>query len=255
MKQVPLAAKIRTIRGSSRSRRLRATGFVPAEVYGHKEKNQSIEVSGKELERILSSAKGENLFFALDIEGAKAGEPLLVVLKEIQYHKVKNTVLHADFHKVNMKERIRIKVPIRLLNAETCEGVKAGGVLQSFMRSLEVQCLPSQIPDSIPVDTLHMQVGHSVHVSDLKMAEGVKAVSPASNVVVSVAQQMAEEVKAEVAAPVEGAAAGAAQPEVITAKKKEEGAAEGKAEAGKAAPAAGKAADAKAAPAAKADKK
>jgi len=237
MKQVPLAAKIRNIRGSSRTRRLRATGFVPAEIYGHKESNQSIEVSEKELEKILSSAKGDNIFFALNIEGAQGGEPVLAVLKEIQYHKVKNTLLHADFHKVNMKEKIRIKIPVRLLNAETCEGVKAGGVLQSFMRSVEVQCLPGQIPDAIQVDTLHMAVGNSVHVSDLQLPEGVKAVSPASNVIVSVAQQMAEEVKAEAAAaPAEGAA-GAAQPEVITAKKKEEG----EAEAGKAAPA-GKAA-------------
>ncbi len=250
MKQVPLAAKIRTIRGSSRSRRLRSSGFVPAEVYGHKEPNQSIEVPEKELEKILSSAKGDNIFFALNIDGAKSGDPVLAVIKEIQLHKLSNRIMHADFHKINMKEKIRIKVPIRVLNGDTCEGVKLGGVLQLFMRTLEVQCLPAQIPDAIQVDALHLAVGHSVHVSDLKMPEGVKAVQAASNVVVSVAQQMAEEVKAEAAAaPVEGAAA-AAEPEVLTAKKKEEGAAE----AGKAAPA-GKAADAKAAPAAKADKK
>lgn len=251
MKQVPLAAKIRTTRGSSRSRRLRSSGFVPAEVYGHKETNQSIEIPEKEFTKILALSKGENIFFALEIEGVKSGEPVLVVVKEIQYDKLSNAMLHADFHKVKMNEKIRIKIPIRILNADTCEGVKAGGVLQSFMRTLEVQCLPSQIPDAIQVDALNLAVGHSVHVSDLKLADGVKAVQAGSNVVVSVAQQMAEEVKAEVAAPVEGAAAAAAgtEPEVITAKKKEEG----EAEAGKAAPA-GKA-DAKAAPAAKAEKK
>ena len=236
MKQVPLSAKVRQTRGSSHARRARTEGFVPAEVYGHKEENQSIEIVEKEFTKILSTAKGENIFFALNIEGAKESN-ILAVVKEIQYNKINNRVLHADFHKVNMKEKIRIKIPVRLLNAETCEGVKAGGVLQSFMRSVEVQCLPGQIPDAIQVDTLHMAVGNSVHVSDLQLPEGVKAVSPASNVIVSVAQQMAEEVKAEAAAaPAEGAA-GAAQPEVITAKKKEEG----EAEAGKAAPA-GKAA-------------
>jgi large subunit ribosomal protein L25 len=249
MKQVPLAAKIRTVRGSSRTRRLRSSGFVPAEVYGHKEPNQSIEVPEKELTKILSSAKGDNIFFALDIEGAKAGEPLLAVIKEVQVHKLNNSILHADFHKVNMKEKIRIKVPIRVLNGELCEGVKVGGVLQLFMRTLEVQCLPAQIPDAVQVDALHLAIGHSVHVSDLKLPEGVKAVQASNSVVVSVAQQMAEEVKAapaEGAAPVEGAAA-STEPEVLTAKKKEEAAADGKAPAGKA--------DAKAAPAAKADKK
>src|ERR1039457_5570649 len=106
MKQVPLAAKVRTIRGSSRTRRLRLSGFIPAEVYGHKEANQSIEVSQKELGKILSSFKGENVFFALSIEGAK-GEPVIAVIKEIQYHKVNDSLVHADFHKVNMKEKIR----------------------------------------------------------------------------------------------------------------------------------------------------
>lgn len=250
MKQVPLAAKIRTIRGSSRTRRLRASGFVPAEVYGHKETNQSIEVKEKELAQILASAKGDNIFFALAIEGAKSNEPVLAVIKEIQYHKLNSRVLHADFHKVNMKEKIRIRVPVRVQNADTCEGVKEGGTLQVFLRSVEVQCLPAQIPDAVPVDALHLAIGNSVHVSDLKMPEGVKAITSGDTVVLSVAQQMAEEVKAA-AAPVEGAAAApaagaAGEPEVITAKKKEEGEAEG----GKAAPA-GKAA----APAAKAEKK
>ena len=233
MKQVPLAAKVRTTRGSSRSRRLRSSGFVPAEIYGHKEPNQSIEVPEKDLSKILSTAKGENIFFALDIEGAQGGSPVLAVVKEIQYHKVNNNVLHADFHKVNMKEKIRIKIPIRILNADICEGVKLGGVLQTFMRTLEVQCLPTQIPEAIQIDATPLGVGHSLHVSDLKLPEGVKPVQAASNVVVSVAQQMAEEVKAVeavAAAPVAGApAAAGAEPEVITAKKKEEGAEAGKA--------------------------
>ncbi len=252
MKQIPLAAKIRSVRGSSRSRRLRSTGFIPAEIYGHKETNQSIEVSEKDLVKILSTAKGENIFFSLNIEGGKS-EPVLAVIKEIQFHKISNNVLHADFHKVNMKEKIRIKIPIRVVNGETCEGVKAGGVLQLMMRTLEVQCLPTAIPEAIQVDALHLQVGNSVHVSDLKLAEGVKAVQAASNVVLSVAQQMAEEVKAAVVPGAEGAVAaaapGAGEPEVLTAKKKEEGAEA--APAGKGAPAAGKAA----APAAKAEKK
>ncbi len=243
MKQVPLAAKIRTIRGSSRTRRLRAGGYVPAEVYGHKESNQSIEVKEKELAQILISAKGDNIFFALSIEGAKSSEPVLAVIKEIQYHKLNDRILHADFHKVKMNEKIRIRIPVRVQNADTCAGVKEGGTLQAFLRSVEVQCLPAQIPDSVNVDALHLAIGHSVHVSDLKLPEGVRAVTPGDSVVVSVAQQMAEEVKA--AAPAEGAAAapaaGAAEPEVITAKKKEEGEAGAKPEAGKAAPA-GKAA-------------
>jgi len=245
MKQVPIIAKVRTIRGSSRTRRLRAEGLIPAEVYGHKDTNQSIVLPAKEFNKILTSSRGENIFFSLSIEG-QTGEPVLAVLKEIQYDKVKDNIIHADFHKVKMNEKIRIKIPVRVLNGDICEGVKLGGVLQTFMRTVEVQCLPSQIPDAIQVDATHLNVGNSVHVSDLKLPEGVKATQSGGSVVLSVAAQMAEEVKAEVAAvTAEGAVAPAAavEPEVITAKKKEEGAVEGKPEAGKAP--AGKAAEKK----------
>lgn len=227
MKQVSLSAKVRNSRGSSVARRMRVQGVVPAEIYGHKEANQSIEILEKDFAKILSSNKGENIFFALNIEGSKENGPVLAVVKEIQYHKVNSTVLHADFHKVNMKEKIRIKIPVRVLNADTCEGVKAGGVLQTFLRTIEVQCLPTEVPDAIPVDAINLAIGSSVHVSDLKLPDGVKAVQSAGSVVLSVAQQMAEEVKAAVA--VEGAATAAAgttaEPEVLTAKKKEEAAA------------------------------
>jgi large subunit ribosomal protein L25 len=230
MKQIPLAAKIRTIRGSSRSRRLRNTGFVPAEIYGHKETNLSVEVNEKELTKILQTTRGENIFFSVNVEG-KAGEPVLAVIKEIQYHKTAGSILHADFHKVNMNEKIRIKVPLRIVNAETCIGVKNAGTLQVTMRTLEVQCLPAQIPEHIDVDVQNLEINASMHVSDLKLPEGIKSMQSMGNVVASVAEQVAEEVKAVVAtAAVDGAApaAVAGEPEVLTAKKKEEGEAEAK---------------------------
>lgn len=230
MKKVPLAAKIRADRGSRRIRRMRNQGVVPAEIYGHKDANQSIEVSQKELTQILQSNRGENIFFNLNIEGAK-GEPVLAVIKEVQYHKINSTIMHADFHKVKMEEKLRIKIPIHIVNGDICEGVKLGGVLQTLLRSVEVQCLPAQIPDAIQVDCAHLNVGDSLHVSDLKLPEGVKVVQGAGSVIVSVAQQMAEEVKAVAAVPAEGAAAAGAEPEVLTAKKGEEGEGEAKADA------------------------
>ncbi|HVZ79252.1 MAG TPA: 50S ribosomal protein L25 [bacterium] len=225
-----MKAKVRDIRGSADCRRLRAKGFVPAEVYGHKEPNLTIEVNEKELSKILTSNRGENIFFQLEVEGAQGGSQL-AILKEVQNHKLKNLIIHADFLKVKMDEKIRIRIPVRILNGETCEGVKAGGVLQLFLRSVEVQCLPAQIPEAVTVDALHLAIGSSVHVSDLKLAEGVKAITSGDSVVLSVAQQMAEEVKAATpdaaaAAAAPGAApAAGAEPEVLTAKKKEEGAA------------------------------
>ena len=210
MKKVPLAAKIRADRGSRRIRRMRNQGVVPAEIYGHKDANQSIEVSQKELTQILQSNRGENIFFDLNIEGAK-GEPVLAVIKEVQYHKINSTIMHADFHKVKMEEKLRIKIPIHIINGDICEGVKLGGVLQTLLRSVEVQCLPAQIPDAIQVDCAHLNVGDSLHVSDLKLPAGVKVVQDAGSVIVSVAQQMAEEVKAVAAVLAEGACGGGAE--------------------------------------------
>jgi len=224
MKQVPIAAKIRSARGSAQTRRLRAEGLVPAELYGHKETNQSIAVVEKDLNKILASSRGENIFFALNVDG-QSGETLAII-KEIQYDKIKSSIIHADFHKVKMDEKIRIKVPIKIVNGDLAEGVKEGGTLQTFMRTLEVYCLPTQIPEAIQVDVAALKVGEAIHVSDLKLSGDVKPTQDGGSVIVSVAAQQAEEVKAEVAA-VPGAAAAvpgapAAEPEVITAKKKDE---------------------------------
>jgi large subunit ribosomal protein L25 len=229
MKQVPLAAKIRQERGSARMRRLRSKGLVPAEIYGHKEANRSIEIPAKELSKILATAQGENIFFNLNVEGAKEGNPVLAVLKEIQYHKLDHSLLHADFHTVKLNEKIRLRIPIRVVNADTCEGVKEGGVLQTFLRSLEIFCLPAEVPEGVQVDAQHLKIGDNVHVSDLKIPGDVKILQDPGEVVVSVAAQAAEEVKAEVA-PAAGAAG---EPEVLSAKKKEEGGAEAVPAAGK----------------------
>ena len=183
---------------------MRSTGVVPAEIYGHKETNQSVEVNGKELAKILQTTRGENIFFALKVDG-QAGEPVLAVIKEIQFDKTSGSILHADFHKVKMDEKIRIKVPLRIVNAVECAGVKAAGTLQIALRSLEVQCLPAQIPEHIDVDVINLAINQSLHVSDLKLPEGLKSTQSMGSVVASVAEQMAEEVKA-VVAPVEGAA-------------------------------------------------
>jgi large subunit ribosomal protein L25 len=178
----------------------------------------------KDLNKILASSRGENIFFALNLDG-QSGETLAII-KEIQYDKIKSSIIHADFHKVKMDEKIRIKVPIKIVNGDLAEGVKEGGTLQTFMRTLEVYCLPTQIPEAIQVDVIALKVGEAIHVSDLKLSGDVRPTQDGASVIVSVAAQQAEEVKAEVAA-VPGAAAAvpgapAAEPEVITAKKKDE---------------------------------
>lgn len=229
MKQVPLSAKIRPERGTTQIRNLRHQGWVPAELYGKKEENKSLSVSLKEITRLLQAAGGENLFFNLAIDG---GTEQLAILKEVQYDRLSHAILHADFQKVRIDEKIKVKVPLRVRNAEACPGIKEGGTLQLLKRAIEVFSLPDRIPESVEADIAEFQINQSLHVADLKIPEGVQVLDSPKDVVLNIAAPMAEEVVAaptaavpaegEAAAPAEGAAAGAAgEPEVLTAKKGE----------------------------------
>jgi large subunit ribosomal protein L25 len=167
------------------------------------------------------------------VEGS-SDAAVLVLVKEIQFGRMDHSLQHVDFIKVKMDKKIRVRVPIRVLNAAACEGLKEGGNLQHLLRTIDLQCLPNLVPDHLDVDAAPLKIGDSIHVSDLKVAEGVKVTTDPMTVVVSVAAAMAEEKVAVVAtdaAAVAGAApaagAAAAEPEVLTAKKKEEGAAAG----------------------------
>jgi large subunit ribosomal protein L25 len=237
MKQLPLSVKLRPAeqQGSANSGRLRRSGFFPAEVYGREAKNLSVVLPTKEFTKMLSTLNGENVLFALQVEGS-SDAPILALVKEIQFGRMDHSVQHVDFLKVKMDEKIRVRVPLRVLNASTCAGLKEGGSLEHLLRTIELKCLPNVVPDHLDVDAAPLTVGASIHVSDVKVPEGVKVLTDPKTVVLTVAAQMAEE-KVAVVAPVEGAAAPAAgaagaagapaagEPEVLTAKKKEEGAA------------------------------
>jgi len=230
MKQVQLSAKSRDERGTSRTRILRSQGLVPVELYGHKEANLSLSVSRKDLTKLIQTSGGENLFFNLAVEG---GSSELAILKEVQYHPIDHSILHADFQKIRVDETIRVKIPLRVLNVDVCAGIKEGGTLQLLKRSIEVSSLPDRIPEAVEVDIAALQIDQSLHVSDLKLPEGVQILDSGKNAILSIAAPMVEEAApVAAAAPAEGEAAPAAEgeaapaePEVLTAKK-EEGAGE-----------------------------
>jgi len=228
MKQLPLSVKTRPAeqQGTANSNRLRRSGLVPAEVYGHGESNLSITLPGKEFGKMLASLKGENVLFSLQVEGGPSN--VLALVKEIQFGRMDHSIQHVDFIKVKMDEKIRVRIPVRVLNAEKCEGVKEGGSVQHLLRTVEVQCLPNAVPDHVDVDVAPLAIGASIHVSNLKVSEGVRFITDPMTVVVMISAPVAEEKAAEGVAGTTAAAAAAptaAEPEVLTAKKKEEGAA------------------------------
>jgi len=216
-KQVKLTAQRREAIGRSAIRKLKARGSVPAIVYGGKDKPQPLQVSRRDIGLMLSHASGENILVELEIAGEKGSR--MAMIQEIQHSPVGGDVLHVDFHAVSMDEKIEADVPVEPVGV--ANGVKNfGGLLEQSLRTLEVECLPRDLPDKITVDVSALNIGDSIHVRDIQLPGGVAAITQADLTALSVLAPAVEE------EPVAEVAEAAAGPEVIKEKKEEgEGAA------------------------------
>lgn len=210
-KQVKLSATRRTGTGRSAVRKLKAQGVVPAVIYGGKTKSEPLQVSRRDISLLLSHASGENILVELEIDGEKGA---LALMQEVQHAPLGGDILHVDFHAVSMDEMIEADVPLEPQGIP--EGVKTfGGLLEQNIRSLEIECLPRDLPDVITVDVSHLLIGDSIHVRELPLPEGVTTRVPADLTAFSVLAPKVEE------EPVAASTEPAAAPEVITAKKEE----------------------------------
>jgi large subunit ribosomal protein L25 len=213
----------RNDRGKNEARRLRASGRIPAVVYGEKEGGKPIAVDPKVLARILRTGQGANTLIALNLPG---GTNARVLVKEYQLDPITHQLLHADFYRVAMDRVIRVQVPV-VAQGEP-KGVKQqGGVLDIVHRQVEIECLPADIPNHIDIDVSDMMVGQSIRVKDVATNPKWKALSDPEMMILHVIIPKVEETPAPgaEAAPA-GAAATPAEPEVIKKGKKEEETAE-----------------------------
>lgn len=207
MPEIVVAALSREQKGKNANNRLRAEGFLPGTLYGAGKTARSIAVRPKEISAILRSATGENTLFDLDVSGSRHK----VILKDFQVDPVRGALIHADFYEVALDKAIEVQVHVELTG--TPVGVKVqGGVLDFVTRELEVECLPTDIPEKIVVDVSALELGKHLRVSDLLVPANVKVLTHSDIVVVHVVAPRAEE---EVAAPEAVAAEGVAEPEVI----------------------------------------
>ena len=216
-KQVKLAASRRSGVGRSAVRKLKATGAVPAVIYGAKDKPEPLQVSKREISTLLSHAAGENILVELEIEGE--GSSRLAMVQEVPHAPLGGDVLHVDFHAISMDEMIEADVPLEPTG--TANGVKNfGGLLEQSLRSLSIECLPRDLPDVIRVDVSELNIGDAIHVREIQLPAGVKTTNPAELTAFSV---MAPTVAEEPAPAAETPAA----PEVIKEKKEDADAAGG----------------------------
>jgi len=212
--QIEILAAKREGKGTGASRRLRRAGKVPGVVYGSSKDAVNVEFDHKSLFLQFRHEAFHASILVLDLEGKKEQ----VLLRDYQMHPVRNTIQHIDFQRVSATEKIHVKVPFHFINAEIAPGIKTGeGIVAQILTEAEISCLPKDLPEFFEVDLANLEVGDSVHLSEVKLPEGVEFLQLAHGndpVIVSIAKPRAaiieEEAIAAEAAAAEAAAAEAA---------------------------------------------
>ncbi|MDE2720402.1 50S ribosomal protein L25/general stress protein Ctc [Candidatus Palauibacter polyketidifaciens] len=198
---VRLTARARTTSGKGAARQLRRSGELPAVVYGRRDETESLALDTHELTRLLSRIHAATTVIDLEIDGSK---PRPVLIREIQRHPYRPQLLHVDFFEIRADVKIRVQVPVHLV--ETPAGVEMGGMLQFLRHELEVECLPNEIPSGFEVDVSALEIGDSLHVSDVD-AGGVAILEDEAVTICTVvppALEEEEEVDEELDEEVEG---------------------------------------------------
>ena len=218
MEQIIVEAAPRSTRGKNAARRSRASGQVPAVLYGGKAGPQTLEVNAKQVSAILRSAMGHNSILTVK---TKEGEQS-AILKDWQVDPVRGTLIHVDLLRVAMDVRMRVNVPVHTFGE--AQGVKLqGGIFEMVTREVEIECLPKDIPTEFRLDISSLMIGMQLRAGDIQLdAEKMKLLTDPQRVLAHVVALRVEEEKPAEAVAGEAAAATPAEPEVIKKGKKEE---------------------------------
>ncbi len=217
-KDITVSAELRETRGKNEARRLRVKGFMPAVVYGGEAGPEAVAVSPKELTKILQSKTGHNTIFDLDLAG-QSRIPVMIV--DWQFEPIKGSLLHADLKRIDLNQRLIVKVPV--VTVGDPRGVKLqGGIHEIVTREIEIETLPNEIPEQYVVNVADLGIGQGIRVGDIPLGGSVRLVSTPEALVSHVVSLRADDTAA---ATPEGVPAGS-EPEVIKKGKKEEGGAE-----------------------------
>jgi len=208
--ELSLAVEIREQTGKGAARKMRAAGRIPGVVYSRGEQTVSLSLNPAELEKLLKTGDaGLNTLFSL--RGDARVEGRTVLIKELQREPVKGSMMHLDLFEVDLAKRISVSVPVHTNGIPV--GVTLGGILEHLMREIEMDCLPGAIPNSIEIDVSGLDIGDSIHVSEIDFPEGVEVHAagelPVVSVVVLKVQEEEEEAEVEVEGEGEGVEEGA----------------------------------------------
>lgn len=170
-----LDAELRTDEGKGASRRLRRLqNKVPAVIYGGTEPPQSISLAANVLDKALSNEAFYSHILTINVNGK--GQQ--AILRDLQRHPAKSLILHADFQRIDAAHAIQMNVPLHFINEDTCTGVKLqGGAISHQMSEVEIKCLPKDLPEYIEVDMAEVELDTTLHLSDIKLPEGVEIIA------------------------------------------------------------------------------
>jgi len=217
MQELILEAQLREEKGKGKAGALRREGLIPAVIYGENKKTELLKIERRAFLRLLHGHRAEsaviNLKILSDGDSKKAKEAP-VIIKEMQYEPISEEILHIDFNRISLTKAITVKVPIEA-KGEAIGVKQEAGSLEHVLWDLEIECLPTQIPEKIEVDVSALRIGDAIHVKDISLPAEIKVLADPNAVVLSLAAPIKEEVVEEDV----GEEAAAAEPEVIKEKK------------------------------------
>lgn len=200
-----IEADLREKTGRGEARRMRRAGLTPAVIYGGDKPELAITLNTLATSKLLEQEAFYTSIVDIKVKGAKGGNKALV--KDVQWHPVRDEVIHIDFFRVSSSDQVHMEVPVHAINAETCPGVKKGGLVEVIRHSLEVVCRADSIPEHIDVDCSGLEIGDSVHIEDVAMPNGVSAQHEVNFTVLTIAapkvDKAVEEAEAEEAGEAE----------------------------------------------------
>ncbi len=192
--------------GKGASRRLRKQNLVPAIIYGGNEEPTAIAIKNNELWKLLENEAFFSNILTINLDG----EEHLAVIKDLQRHPSKGFPMHADFQRIVKGQKINMNIPVHFVGREEAPGIKAGGILSTLVTDIEIVCLPSALPEYLEVDVSGLEIGESLHLTDIKLPEGViifelDVDEPVDRTVVNMQAPTVEEVEEDTAEEVDAA--------------------------------------------------
>ena len=206
---IELKAEIRKVAGKGAARAVRKNANIPAVIYGEKKEPVSIELNGRDFNMLLGKPSLRTKLFEITTPNGKED----AMLMDIQYHPVSDKVVHVDFKRINVKEPVRVVVPVEVINADISKGLKLGGVLNFAVRKNALRGLVADMPEKITIDLANVNIGDTIHGSDLVLPKGIElGLHMADLAFATIGGKMPEEADAKKAAAPAAAPAAKAAP-------------------------------------------